>query len=149
MLFMKISPILCLDSMALQTMLRPYYLSLLCGCLVVTGCSSSNDGMVTVSGEVLLDGAALETGNLALIPKDGLQGAFGADIVDGKFQIQTTPGDKIVQITSYRTSTTRKGPDGSFGPEQYLPDRYNKKSELELSVAAEGTMGVVLELQSK
>jgi hypothetical protein len=62
--------------------------------LVVAGCGG--DGMVSISGEVLLDNVKIEKGNLKLAASDSP--VAGSEIVDGQFKTRTTLGKKIATI---------------------------------------------------
>ncbi len=110
--------------------------TLLCGlcCLLMVGCDSGPK-KVPVSGTVTFDGTPVGTADvLAEIiftapgqPPDAIRFA------DGKFTVQVQPGKKRVEIRH-----SRKVGENEMGAimEQYIPDRYNDKSELEADITA-------------
>lgn len=98
---------------------------------------------LTVSGEVLVNGAPLEQGNIVLLPEEGTPGpSAGASIKNGKFEISRdngpAPGKHKIQITSYgptgKKVTTTSEDDGSTREVdeivQSIPEKYNQQSTL-------------------
>jgi hypothetical protein len=72
-------------------------LCLILVCLSVhTGCNTS---LVTVSGNVTVDGQPLAKGEIQFSPVDGGGTPVGAPIVAGKYAAQMTPGAKLVVIS--------------------------------------------------
>ncbi|HWL07524.1 MAG TPA: hypothetical protein VNQ76_03900 [Planctomicrobium sp.] len=118
---------------------------------MVVGCTPSVDGppLFSVSGVVNWNGQPLEHGSIAFVPSDGVGAAFGAEITKGKFQAKLPTGPKNVSITSYRISESLIGPDGEPGTEQYLPARYNTKSELSTVITTGRNEELCFELDSK
>ena len=102
--------------------------------LTITGCSSARP-LYDVRGTVTLDGAPLAEGHISFDPADGVGGAQSGDIKDGEFFVKVEPGPKRVEIRASKKSKV-PGPDG--GPDfiQFLPARYNVKSELKTTIVA-------------
>jgi len=99
---------------------------------MITGCFQSRPSgpdLYTVKGTVTVDGAPLSLGVITFDPADGIAGSYGSEIRDGKYSFESAVGPKKVTILASRPSKT-PGPDGLPGMEQYLPARYNMKSEL-------------------
>ena len=58
-------------------------------------------------------------------------------IEDGAFTFRTKPGEKRVEIRSFRLSG-KKTPQGKPIGEMYIPNRYNDNSELKADVTLGG-----------
>lgn len=113
------------------------------------GCSNPDSGRASVSGKVTFDGEPVKTGQIAFEPQG--QGRFGiAQIVDGAYQMPPqqgpTPGKYTVRITANRPTgkPPQATPDNSDNGrptgesyEQYLPVKYNERSELTVEIGAE------------
>lgn len=107
--------------------------------------------LVPVSGTVNLDGAPLAEGKITFAePSKG-----AADIIsitNGKFEGQTQPGDKKVEIRAYRPGTPNTamyGPDAKAEMENYIPAKYNTNSNLKANVTEEGTKDLKFDVTSK
>jgi hypothetical protein len=106
---------------------------------MTAGCHSSKPVM---EGTVTLDGIPIEKGTIRLIPFDGNGQTAGCGIVDGKYRMQAAPGRMQVRINANRKDGTMLDPlnPGSGARvdryREYIPDRYNEKSELEFTVQA-------------
>ena len=108
--------------------------------LLVVGCEQNL--RQAVSGTVTLDDQPLPKGTIRFVPQPGTSGpTAGGDIVDGRFSIppEGAPfaGEFRVEITAFRPSgVMRRDPDeGEYElHEQYLPARYNDRSELTATV---------------
>lgn len=122
---------------------------LACSLLLAAGCSASNsDGTTLVSGTVTFDGSPLETGKVILEPAQPGERPFAGSIHDGKFQLNATPGKKIVRITATRVEDVKKlssemkrtmevGGAGTV-PVQFIPAQYNRDSQLTVEIDAAG-----------
>ena len=116
-----------------------------CCLLLLSGCGGS-DGRQSIEGTVTLDGKPMEKGQVNFMPLPGTQGpTAGSEIKDGKFTIAakggTFAGKFRVEITASRPSG-KKVPDQFSGEmvdayEQFIPERYNRQSELEAEVKAD------------
>ena len=134
-------------------MMRVTAASILCGCLILAGCSSDGVETATVSGEVTLDNQPLAAGNIQFRPLSGDAPTAGAEIKDGKFEAQVPVTKMRVEITANKVVGQRKAYDAPNSPVadevvELIPPRYNANSELTLDVK-EGTQTVRYDLQSK
>lgn len=121
--------------------------------LLGCGCSSAGPELVVVQGEVTYQGQPIESGDIRFVPAAGSQApARSAMISQGKYEASgrgaIVPGTYLLEIRAYRGGRG-DGPqidpwdphtDPASRPrprEQYLPKRYNDKSELKpLTVTA-------------
>jgi|GEM_PF-488317 len=124
-------------------------------CVGAMGCTGSSGSVVgpkkgAVSGQVTLDGKPLAEGQLLLVDATGdPPRQYVADIRNGAFECDATPGEKIVQIRAFREGKEASGSPGS--PDsfvQYLPARYNDQSELRATIKLEGANKLEFALQS-
>lgn len=114
-------------------------------CLLVlyVGCAAENpDGRVPVSGTVTWNGEAIQTGYIVFVSTSGGKSS-GGEIADGSFEL---PGKKGVPQGHYKVKITANRPSGKKIPdsdfpdkmvddiEQYIPKRYNAKTNLTLDV---------------
>ena len=109
---------------------------------LLTGCGPSK---ATVSGEVKMDGQPLDSGVISFAPAAGGGASATADVKNGKYSVQTTPGAKWVQISAPLVIGQRKlsaGPDARVTDirEERLPERYNAKTELKCDLKAGGNV---------
>ncbi|MCC7418867.1 MAG: hypothetical protein IT428_01170 [Planctomycetaceae bacterium] len=122
---------------------------------VLLGCGGSNPGppRAVVSGKVTLDDQPIEEGSIAFIPMGGTQGpTSGAEIKNGEYKTPPDLGPVYglhrVEITAYRKGKSKdvEGVKGATGGpsaggattsvDMYIPEKYNRKSELTLEVVA-------------
>jgi hypothetical protein len=117
-------------------------LGLISLCLLLPACGQSS--MHSVSGTVNYDGKPLPDGYISFAPDGpGAQGGgAGAKITDGQYQLRTAAGKYRVQITANKMMPLPKGEVGMYGEKemerQYIPERYNAKSELTAEVPGSG-----------
>jgi len=132
------------------TLRRPAMLlcfSICCLLMLNLGCGPSNpDGRVSVSGTVTWNGEPVKTGNILFLSTSKGKSS-GGGIVEGEFKL---PAHKGVPLGNYKVKITAGRPSGrkvrdSDYPdqfiddiEQYIPSRYNDKTELTIDV--EGTI---------
>lgn len=124
--------------------------------IFVAGCGGSSDRLA-INGMVTLDGAAIPKGSIALRPLESTRSpSAGAEIIDGQFSVPAEkgvrPGQFRVEILAMRkTGKTIKDP--VFGPteveEQYLPARYNARSDLTAEITEDHAGELRFELNSK
>jgi len=124
--------------------------------LTVLGCGDTR--RETVRGTVTLDGQPLKAGAIRFLPMENTDGpSAGSKIVDGQFEV---PKDKgvfagkfKVQITARRPARTptRDPATGEMvrGFEQYLPDKYNRLTELTAEVKAGEDNEFTFDLKSR
>jgi hypothetical protein len=116
-------------------------------CLLVSGCGVGADSLrlYPVAGRITFAGKPLENGRILFRPTEGERRGFSTAIRDGAYQTELPVGKLAVEITA-----TRVVPDqfdesnGSPQPviEMYIPDRYNRKTELtiDVTVSSRNTM---------
>lgn len=111
--------------------------SALLATVVCSGCSEQRG---TVSGQVTLNGQPLDKGMIVFNSLDpGSQASASADIVNGRYTLETTAGQKQVQITAPIVTGTRPEYAGPGAPvveitEERLPARYHSASELTFEI---------------
>lgn len=109
------------------------------------GCSKGAADRTIVSGAVTYQGQPVAAGRILFLPTAG-DGAFscGAEIADGRYEASAKggvpAGTFAVKIFAYRDSSSPASKAEVVGvstdqpQEQYLPAKYNEKSELTLTV---------------
>lgn len=105
----------------------------------------------------MLDGQLLPKGEIIFFPTSAGMQPDAAPINEGKFSFQSLPGKKRVEIRASRLSKTKKIPSMDAGKkitwiatvENYIPARYNTKSELFVEVRANGSQQYNFQLGSK
>jgi hypothetical protein len=114
------------------------FVVLLC-VVLVSGCSEPTH---TVKGSVSIDGAPLPEGYIAFVP-DGSGEGGGSEIKNGSYSLQTAPGKYRVEISASKLMPLPPGQTGMDGAReelrQYIPERYNARTELKVDVPVEGT----------
>lgn len=112
------------------------------------GCSEKTIEKTEVSGQVTYNGQPVETGMIHFKPKGSTKGPMAAgSIMDGKYTVTATGGVPLgthsVEITGWLERPDLKKADVPFAPtprDFYIPEKYNKKSELEVTVEAGGNV---------
>ena len=114
--------------------------SLLVGALlcVSAGCGGKGPSTYPVTGTVTFNGTPLDQGQIVLMSADGHSTPTGGAIVDGKFALQSTPGEKTVEITATREAGPVNPTMGQAAREQYIPQKYNVESTLKATVVPAG-----------
>jgi hypothetical protein len=125
--------------------------------LFLLGCDAGN-GRIGLEGTVTLDGTPLDEGNIAFRPLPGTKGpTAGGSIKNGKYSVRSDeglfPGSYRVDITASR-KTGKKTKDLLMNMmidelEQFLPAKYNTKSELTAEVTDRGTNHINFDLHSE
>jgi len=117
----------------------PSALSLVAACcLTVAGCGKTKTMM---EGLVTLDGTPIEKGTIMLIPAKGKGQSAGGGIVAGRYRISASAGPMRVLINAARKDGKMPDPlnpgSGVMVDRyvEYVPDRYNEKSGLEVTIA--------------
>lgn len=108
--------------------------ALACGC----GSSEQGPALYRVKGAVTFDGAPVETGRIEFWKPDGR--AFGGEIKNGRYQLQSEPGTMKVKIVASRPAPGKfdtSNPDDEPQPvgEMYIPGKYNDTTTLTADVA--------------
>lgn len=115
----------------------------------LAGCGLGAAG-TAVTGSVTLDGEPLESGRIVFEPQGAGKMAIGT-IAQGTYQIAAdqapTPGTYLIRITAERPtgkntavvsrSLEDQAPAEQY--EQYLPAKYNSRSELTLQIPQDST----------
>jgi hypothetical protein len=118
-----------------MTMNSLAHIALLMALFMTLGCSSPET--VEVSGTVTWEGAPIPHGDIVFFSADPHIPAVAGKIVDGAYAFQSKPGEKRVEIQSYRLSG-KKTPAGKPIGEMYIPERYNVNSTLTANVTLDG-----------
>lgn len=100
----------------------------------VVGCGQSGPKMLEVTGTVTYDGKEVSDGDILFAPDDNTVGPEGGKIVAGKYALKVKEGKNAVKITATRVVPGKKGPLGEDWVEQYIPEKYNDKTELSADV---------------
>jgi hypothetical protein len=128
-------------------------LLLLMGCVLATapfGCGRQGPERVVVSGTVTYRGQPLKEGCIRLVPAKGTVAPVSvAAIIDGRYVIKSHGGVPVgthrIEITAYKAnkqqqaaaSATQSDMPGVETPSkvsQFIPEKYNTKSELQITV---------------
>jgi len=115
---------------------------------VLSGCGGpSGPRTYPVTGEVTLDGAPLPTaGTIIFHHVAADQDAAVGQIIDGKFSLQATEGEKRIEINAAREVPGKTNTYGAPLVEPYIPQKYNAESVLSEEVSATEKNHFVLEL---
>ena len=128
---------------------------LLAGLFFLTGCGGG-EPFQPMSGRVLVDDQPLAKGVITFFP-NGPGTTVGGQIIDGSFKLEresgATPGNYRVEIVAFRPSgKTEYDIDEQAEVDievQYLPKKYNSKSELTADVTADGLNEFEFKLSGK
>jgi hypothetical protein len=116
----------------------------------VLGCSDGGSTRASVSGKVTFDGEPVQSGQIAFEPVGA--GRLGiAQITGGAYAIPPeqgpTAGTYVVRITANRptgqkTKSDPRNPDqpSAAAVEQFIPAKYNDRSELKTEIGAESAV---------
>jgi hypothetical protein len=103
--------------------------------LLLVGCSRSET--VNVSGTVTWESTPIANGDIVFASIDPHIPAAAGKIENGAFHFACKPGEKRVEIRSYRL-TDKKTPQGKPIGMMYIPERFNSESELKANVTLDG-----------
>jgi hypothetical protein len=120
--------------------------------IALAGCNPSGC-RVTIQGNVTMDGTPLDKGTMTFFPA-GSGVSSGGSIDKGRYTSELMPGQYVVQITANRETGKRIPSPYSGEPpakeyEQYIPARYNTKSELTIEVGNQRRQEFHFSLESK
>lgn len=104
--------------------------------LAVAGCGKGGPGKRDVTGTVKLDGKEVPEGDIIFLPEDKTVGAEAGKIKDGKYSLKARDGKNKVEIRATRLVPGKKGPMGEDAIEDYIPEKYNIKTELSAEVSS-------------
>lgn len=116
--------------------------------LVLSGCNEPK--VHTVTGTVTFDGQPVPDGDIIFLPADSGAAPEPAKIVSGQYTLRARSGVKKVSI-----SASKIFPGGARGganepvPEEYIPERYNSRTELTADVKSDGANAFDFRLTSK
>jgi len=89
---------------------------------------------------VTFDGTPLPEGDIVFHDADKKVGPDAGKIKDGKYSFPVKAGKKKVEINASRLEKLPEGKKGAMGetelPVDYIPERYNKNSELTAEVGS-------------
>jgi len=102
--------------------------------LSAASCSSEST-LVTITGNVTLDGTPLPDGDILFTPTDTQFGSEAGKIENGTYRATVHPGQSKVQIRASRPVPGKKGPMGEQLIEDYIPPKYNNQSDLTIDVS--------------
>jgi hypothetical protein len=100
------------------------------------GCGPEGPRTYEVTGSVTLDDQPLPAGDIIFFPEEKEFGPDAGTITDGQYRVQVKGGKKKVQIRATRPVPGKKGPMGEEAIEDYIPARYNARTELGVEVGA-------------
>jgi hypothetical protein len=100
---------------------------------LASGCGGQAD-MYDISGKVTLDGKDVADGDITFLSDDKQFGSDGAKIKDGAYTAKVHKGKKKVEIHAVREVPGKKGPMGEPAMEEYIPEKYNTNTTLEIEV---------------
>lgn len=129
------------NSISMRLLLCAIILSTLLGC-------RDNSKRMSIQGTVTLDGQPLAKGSIVFSPLPGTAGPVaGANIADGKFAMLHSGGPftgkfRIEITASVPTGRKKLNPRSNTMIDEYvqiLPARYNRDSQLQAEVTAEGS----------
>jgi len=123
--------------------------------LTVRGCGSG-PATFDVTGKVTLDGKPIEKGRIQFRELGGQLRAFGADIVNGEYSIETAGGAMSVTVTAAREvpGKFQEGPGGADDEkvpviEMYVPKSYNTETTLKTEVSRSESNVFNVEMKSE
>jgi hypothetical protein len=130
--------------LSLMRDLRPTIILLLTIAFVV-GCGGGGPKTSKVKGQVTLDGAPLEEGNIVFIPTDGKGVTSGGKITKGEYTADVPYGEKRIEIRARKVVGTKPAYEGvADSPMQeiaveLIPLRYNSESVLVWTIDSEAS----------
>lgn len=117
-----------------------------------TGCGEPPKAKV--SGTVTLDGKPLENGTISFYPTSNSGQTAGGGIENGRYTLDASPGEMTVLISANKVVGKHKMFDTPDSPVvdnvvELIPDRYNKTSELKVTLKPGVNEGVNFDLTTK
>lgn len=118
--------------------------------LPFAGCGSTGPETQPVSGTVTLDGKPVTQGEIVFRDAAGKTRSYGGRITAGKYEFESSPGNKKVEISAMREvpgkmDTSNPGESVPLRV-QYIPKNYNAASTLTAKVS--GSDPINFELKS-
>ncbi|MDR1959011.1 MAG: hypothetical protein LBQ54_08205 [Planctomycetaceae bacterium] len=116
-----------------------------------TGCP--NNGTF-IKGNVTFNDSPVAKGSITFFPEGGNAPTVGGPVTNGYYTLKLTPGKYKVRIVAersvgQRTAGTEEVDAGTVHDvmEQYIPSKYNKRTELSVTVKENGTFDFPLKTQ--
>ena len=103
-----------------------------------SGCGPSVPPTYPVSGTITYDGKPVTDGDILFVPLDRSLGPDAGKIDGGKYTLQAKAGKCRVEITALDIGPDTPIIQGSPVASNYIPARYNSKTELIVEVSADG-----------
>jgi hypothetical protein len=128
---------------------------------VPAGCGKSDEGLVPVSGRVMVNGKPATGAAVVFHPVDGTNGTHPVAQVDagGEFHLTTirsgdgaVPGEYRVTLTWYVSPPRKKGVEGEEGPVRNLiPEKYARidSTPIHTTVRPDGNDPVRIEISTR
>lgn len=119
--------------------------------LAAAGCAPAGPTYYDVAGTVTFDGEPIPEGSIVFLPADDpALPPVGGNIVEGKYAIKAYSGSFHVKIFASRENPEKTietpGGEDIVIRDQYLPERYNEKTELTADVAPVNPNAIDFEL---
>ncbi|EAQ82748.1 hypothetical protein [Blastopirellula marina] len=108
--------------------------------LACAACGPSQAPMYHLQGEISYNGVPLQNGELLLQDADGVGASFHSVVTDGRYDLKTSPGEKLVQIKGYRKTGRIVEPNPGEPVEEiesFLSKKFNDKSAMKITVNAD------------
>jgi hypothetical protein len=119
-----------------KSLARVRYALPLLGLLVASGCAEQGEPLYPVSGEVTFEGEPLAEGTIAFVPIDG-RSPHATPITAGKYEVELPAGPQKVVIEASRFIGPEDKVMGLRPREQFVPDKYNIESTLQVEVKSD------------
>ena len=120
--------------------------------VLIVGCGPRGPKTYEVSGKVTLDGEPVADGEIQFRDPSRQSQSWAGKIVDGQYTMQSTEGNKRVEIIATREiqlGADAPSGEGTANFEMYIPKEYNSNSTLTAEVTSSGNNTFDFELNSK
>lgn len=114
-----------------------------CLTISISGCGGGNSaGLLSISGQITLDGQALPDATVTFISDSGQISAGKTDeqgkykLVSGTGETGAAPGQYRVEISASQAVEGKVDSEGEKILEQVVPDKYNQKTTLTADLSA-------------
>ncbi len=104
--------------------------------LTNVGCAPSGPQTYPVSGTVTYDGEPVAQGDILFVPMNRSLAPDAGTIENGRFRAQAKEGECRVEISALNIGPDTKVVMGSAIATNFIPERYNRRSELRAEVSA-------------
>ncbi|HVX63980.1 MAG TPA: hypothetical protein VHC19_25380 [Pirellulales bacterium] len=118
---------------------KPLHIAAALLTLLAAGCAAKSNKS-PVEGQVTIDGQPVAQGTIQFLPLDGKGQTAGGMIRDGRYSLESSPGEMRVVISAPKVISQRKAYDTPDSPtidevQEQLPARYSgPESELRANV---------------